>query len=427
MFNFFDRFTNINAKETAYLESEQTRKLKILLAFCLIFMILAILALISDGLNLLLGTNGDVYSAPPVLFFFIATIISYRLGRAGNYSPASLLLVISCTVTLLVIFYTYGSDLPLLIFLLLPIIMAIILLDTFAIVFVTVLCIAATLGLFTVQDLLGIYKPIAGAKVPKAGIIIAELFIVLFLFPALIALILIPTRLQARVLRVQNQRLLEALRQVETRQQTNQAVSQQVRVLAAELMDSAAQQAGGSQQQAAVVTQVDVSLNELSVAASNIAQMAVQANRALDDVAQDSRNIEETTQLSVQQSEEGLVAVQQTMTVSREVAGLYQEFLQMTTTLKERNANMRQILQIISSIAAETHLLSLNAAIEAAGAGQNTANGLTWWPRKSRIWPPEQVRPAARWFRLSSKSRKPASLPPCSPTVAIARLRKCKE
>ncbi len=157
---------------------------------------------------------------------------------------------------------------------------------------------------------------------------------------------------------------------LEQKQLAGQTVSSEVLSLATGLSSTASQQAGGSHQQVAVVTQVGTSLVELSQAANHIHVLADKVSTAALGVADDSRFIRDTTTLSANRSEQGLDAVERTIAVGLEVAELYQVLLGRVEELKSRHADMRLILKLITMLSNETHLLSLNAAIEAAGAGQ---------------------------------------------------------
>jgi methyl-accepting chemotaxis protein len=158
--------------------------------------------------------------------------------------------------------------------------------------------------------------------------------------------------------------------QIEKRQQTGEEVSTQVLYLAGELKTTANQQASVSQGQVSAVTEVNSSVNELSVTAGSIAELAGEVSEFAQRMAIESQKIEDTTQLSVAQAEKGLDAVNHTVTISSEVAQLYQELVDTLNDLNAKNVNMRRILDLLNNIASETHLLALNAAIEAAGAGE---------------------------------------------------------
>ncbi len=107
----------------------------------------------------------------------------------------------------------------------------------------------------------------------------------------------------------------------------------------------------------------------LSDTAVNIAELAGKVSNFANVMAQNSTRIESTTTLAVEQSKEGIESVQHTIKVSREVGSLYQNLLTTLKDLNAKGANMRRILELLDTISDETHLLSLNAAIEAAGAG----------------------------------------------------------
>jgi methyl-accepting chemotaxis protein len=164
--------------------------------------------------------------------------------------------------------------------------------------------------------------------------------------------------------------LLVANESIEQRQQSSKEVSQEVFDLAGVLKNTAGQQAQGSQEQVGAVVQINSSMSELSATAMNIADLAKQVRHAAETITGESRRIEATTARTSSQSEKGRSAVGQTVAVSSEVGQLYQQLLATMNELNSRNHKMRRILDLLGSIAAETHLLSLNAAIEAAGAGE---------------------------------------------------------
>jgi methyl-accepting chemotaxis protein len=111
-------------------------------------------------------------------------------------------------------------------------------------------------------------------------------------------------------------------------------------------------------------------MSELSSTARNIADLAGQVRQAAETVAGESQQIELTTAQTATQSEKGRKAVGQTVAVSGEVGLLYKQLLDTMNDLNTRHNKMRRILDLLGAIASETHLLSLNAAIEAAGAGE---------------------------------------------------------
>lgn len=139
---------------------------------------------------------------------------------------------------------------------------------------------------------------------------------------------------------------------------------------ASELKTTANQQASGSHSQALAINDVNSAVSELTTTAGHIASLAGQVKERASQVSSDSQVIGHTSELAVAQSDKGNTAVSRTITASSEVATTYGELLILMDELKIKSVNMRHILDLLGAIATETHLLSLNAAIEAAGAGQ---------------------------------------------------------
>ena len=366
-----DKPVNLHNLQYEDLESDFTRKLRLLLIVCRLLIGLLLVSIISNSIVGLLF-EGRFFTFTPV-FFIIAlagTIWAYSLARAKNLVRGSQLLIGSMVFMLAFTYLDLGTDIAIMVFFLLPMFLTVLLLDALSVIIVTTFCVVFTIGLYIFQNLLSIYTPFELYAANKASAIAAELFITVFMMPVLILIVFLPAREQARALQTQIRYLRQTLQQLESRQHTGETVSQQVLQLAAELKITANQQAGGSQQQAGTVEQVNVSVSELSNASSNIAELVVQVNNSVDIIGMGSQLIEDTTTLSLQQSEAGIEAVQQTVQVSQEVGTLYQELLGMLDDLNTKNSNMRLILQILTSVSSETHLLALNAAIEAAGAGE---------------------------------------------------------
>jgi methyl-accepting chemotaxis protein len=147
-------------------------------------------------------------------------------------------------------------------------------------------------------------------------------------------------------------------------------VGQTVLSQATELKVAAEQQATGSQSQASAVAQSDAFVTSLSKTAQNIATIALAVKNSAGQVETESREIIHTTELTANQSQRGLQAVERTLEVSVAAAEMYQELTVQMDDLKTKSGSMRQILNLLSTIANETHLLALNASIEAAGAGE---------------------------------------------------------
>ncbi len=111
-----------------------------------------------------------------------------------------------------------------------------------------------------------------------------------------------------------------------------------------------------SDEQSNRTNSVAAAINQLGAAAHEIAHNAAQASQQ----ASDARTLAEEGQRVVEQSIESMN--QLSMTISTSSANIEQ--------LNSKTVNIGQILEVITSISQQTNLLALNAAIEAARAGE---------------------------------------------------------
>jgi methyl-accepting chemotaxis protein len=126
---------------------------------------------------------------------------------------------------------------------------------------------------------------------------------------------------------------------------------------AAEVTAQAQIQNSASAEQAASVAEVTASIEELSHTAQAIAEMADRVARAAERALAGARAGQEAATALVQGTE-GVQAKMNAMT-------------QRILALGERSQQIGAIVALIGEIASETHLLSLNASIEAASAGEH--------------------------------------------------------
>lgn len=115
--------------------------------------------------------------------------------------------------------------------------------------------------------------------------------------------------------------------------------------------------ASGSSQQAAAVVEITATMEELARTAAQIAANAA-SQAALAAHA-------ETT------GDAGVVAVEQALEGVEEVQKRISAIATRADTLGTRSREIYRVLDLITEIAQQTHILSLNAAIEAAAAGEH--------------------------------------------------------
>ncbi len=357
------------SSELFNLESEDEREIKLLRVICKVAIILGIMGVLSVIFTSISTGKFFQPSNFTVLLFTGAAIVSYQLSKRQNYRLGSLLIVGLTTFCAITIIYQTGTALSLMIIVMLPILLAVVLMETRAVLITTFLCLIGLVILFVIQDILKIYTAPPPPD-PQSGQLITEFFCTLVIIPTLVAIIVIPFKSQTRKLQEQNTRLAKALERIEAQQQANQQVGQQVLSLSAQLKSTAGQQASSSREQMALVTQVGATINELSTTSAYIAESAQKVSISTDEMAAESQHIEQTTALSVDKSQQGKDAVNRSIAVTQEVSELYQQLRQTLSDLNTRSSSMRRILDLLSSISSQTHLLAMNAAIEAAGAGE---------------------------------------------------------
>jgi len=111
-----------------------------------------------------------------------------------------------------------------------------------------------------------------------------------------------------------------------------------------------------SDEQASRTNSVAAAINELGAAAQEIARNAAEASNQ----ASDARH----------QAEDGRQVVEKTILAMNELSGKISASCSNIETLNGKTVNIGQILEVIKSISQQTNLLALNAAIEAARAGE---------------------------------------------------------
>jgi methyl-accepting chemotaxis protein len=137
-----------------------------------------------------------------------------------------------------------------------------------------------------------------------------------------------------------------------------QASSIEVASAANAVNEIASELASGSSEQAASVVEITAAMEELARTASQIADNA--ASQA--DLAQKAEESGNVGQAAVEEAVEGVEEVK------KRISGIATR----AETLGTRSKEIYRVLDLITEIAQETHILSLNAAIEAAAAGEHS-------------------------------------------------------
>ncbi|MGE8412016.1 MAG: methyl-accepting chemotaxis protein [Pseudomonas sp.] len=111
-----------------------------------------------------------------------------------------------------------------------------------------------------------------------------------------------------------------------------------------------------SDQQASRTSSVAAAINQLGAAAQEIAQNAALASQH----SSEARNL----------AQDGQQVVDRTIDAMHQLSAKISSSCEHIETLNSNTVNIGQILEVITSISQQTNLLALNAAIEAARAGE---------------------------------------------------------
>ena len=123
--------------------------------------------------------------------------------------------------------------------------------------------------------------------------------------------------------------------------------------------------------------EVTESMINVSRGSDNQAKSSNESARAMEEmstgiqrIAENSSLVSEEAQKMLERSEHGNDSIQNTMDQLSKIKQSTDKVSQAVIELENQSSEVGSIAQIISDIAAQTHLLSLNAAIEAARAGE---------------------------------------------------------
>ncbi|MBF0537356.1 MAG: methyl-accepting chemotaxis protein [Nitrospirae bacterium] len=128
--------------------------------------------------------------------------------------------------------------------------------------------------------------------------------------------------------------------------------------------------ATASEELSANSRQMSVGISEQANRATQIATSSTQMSQTASDIAQNTSFVSESVETTARVAADGASIVNQSVDMVRAIAGTVQESSQFVTSLGERSMKIGDIINVIKDIADQTNLLALNAAIEAARAGE---------------------------------------------------------
>ncbi len=120
-----------------------------------------------------------------------------------------------------------------------------------------------------------------------------------------------------------------------------------------------------------VIKDVSGVTNEVASAATQIAASSEEMSAAVGEVARQSAQASTSADNSGKIANEGGTIVRHTIDRMKEIESAVNESAASVTTLGKRGEEIGQVIGVINDIADQTNLLALNAAIEAARAGEH--------------------------------------------------------
>ena len=146
--------------------------------------------------------------------------------------------------------------------------------------------------------------------------------------------------------------------------------SEQLAASSEELTASAHQSADAANQVAGSISEIAGSAETQAAAAAHIMAIAETMSAQVSQIAQTAGHVSDTALTTSQAAEQGRQVVDKTVQQMSEIDQSTAAAQAMIAELSNSSHEIREIVTLISSIAGQTNLLALNAAIEAARAGE---------------------------------------------------------
>jgi methyl-accepting chemotaxis protein len=147
-------------------------------------------------------------------------------------------------------------------------------------------------------------------------------------------------------------------------------MAKKLKGIMAELKSTADNVASASNQLSASSEQMSRGTTEQSGRASQIATSSSEMSQTVIDIARNASNIASAATDASKTAQDGGNVVNKSVHEVKAIADTVSETAKMVSSLGERSKQIGEIVSVINDIADQTNLLALNAAIEAARAGE---------------------------------------------------------
>jgi len=137
------------------------------------------------------------------------------------------------------------------------------------------------------------------------------------------------------------------------------------------ISSAADQVSGAAQDMSAITAQTSAGIQKQQAETEQVATAMNQMAATVDEVANSAANAAEGAKEADQAAQTGQQVVDDTIRVVEQVAGSVESNVEVVRQVNEDSKRIGMVLDVIRDIAEQTNLLALNAAIEAARAGEH--------------------------------------------------------
>ncbi|GAB6387854.1 HAMP domain-containing methyl-accepting chemotaxis protein [Stutzerimonas marianensis] len=152
--------------------------------------------------------------------------------------------------------------------------------------------------------------------------------------------------------------------------QAMQQMTESLRLLISRLSDGIAQLASAAEEMSAVTEQTSVGVGQQKLETDQVATAMNEMTATVQDVARNAESAAHSASSADIQAQQGHSVVKQTIDRIEALARSIEESSEAIERLKHDSAGIGNVLDVIKTVAEQTNLLALNAAIEAARAGE---------------------------------------------------------